>query len=439
MSIANEASTKLEFLPEKRNIPQLNFLPKKEYNIYSNLINFETILFSDNISYDDYIHQINQLISQNIKNERFIDYVINCLLYFIVIRPKQIKLPCEFLKTLCSPSTWCRIQESILFNNLLYYSIIQDVLYLEYIIDFEPIGFNKREYTILSIYPEDSIEYILKEDDLNQLKIFISSQDKIYPKIKIDGDSPPYEVLKIRKHEINEINFLDFCSFYGSNQCFKFLKANGYEFGDFIQAFSIAGGNIEIIHEIEHSGISYDGFLEYSIQYHHKNISEWLLSNFKCEMISLFTCLEYFDYQFYLFFLLNGANVNECDSNGTLLLYLCQQKNTDIEEIKLLIEKGADVNKRLIHYDEYMDTPLFALLKQKELNFNKINLLLESGANINEIINIDDDCGTILDYFCNQRNVNLEIIKFLLEKGAGFKINGKNASSHFLLRDGTFL
>ena len=177
---------------------------------------------------------------------------------------------------------------------------------------------------------------------------------------------------------------------------------------------SIAGGSFEIIHEIEQKGFSYDDCLEYSIQYHHKQIGNWLLANYICEIISLHTCLNYCDFESYLFFLFNEIDVDECDSDETLLLHFCKQKISDVYEIKILIERGADVNKKFVDFRGCIDTPLSFLFKQKKPNVNKIKLLLNSGANINEIINISNyETGTILDYFCNKRKVNLNIIKFL--------------------------
>ena len=64
---------------------------------------------------------------------------------------------------------------------------------------------------------------------------------------------------------------------------------------------SVCGGNFEIIHECEESGISFDSCFEYCILLHHHTISEWLLSNYKCELFPSSKCLEYYDYETFLF------------------------------------------------------------------------------------------------------------------------------------------
>ena len=118
--------------------------------------------------------------------------------------------------------------------------------------------------------------------------------------------------------------------FYSSFECFQFLKANEFQYGDHINILSV-GVNFSIIHELEQNGISFDYCFETCVQYHQLHVIEWLLTNYKCETISSRQLIEYLDYKtlFYMFF--NGVDSNTFE-NGNILLLLCEQKGINVME-----------------------------------------------------------------------------------------------------------
>ena len=72
---------------------------------------------------------------------------------------------------------------------------------------------------------------------------------------------------------------------------------------------SICGGNFQIIHEVEQNGISFDYCYELCVLFHNKEIIEWLLSQYKCEIFPPTKCLEFCDYETFLFFYFNGIKI----------------------------------------------------------------------------------------------------------------------------------
>ena len=100
-----------------------------------------------------------------------------------------------------------------------------------------------------------------------------------------------------------------------------------------------------------------------------------------------------------------GADLNRNDSyRRTALMYAIIFNN--IEIVKLLLEKGANV-------DSDRKTALMYAIETK--NIEIVTLLLEKGANVN-YVDYDSDRKTALMYAIEINNI--EIVKFLLEKGA---------------------
>ncbi len=126
----------------------------------------------------------------------------------------------------------------------------------------------------------------------------------------------------------------------------------------------------------------------------------------KLSLISLFLF-------FFLPFVVNAQNLNEEILSAT--------RKSDIEKVKALLAKGADVNAK----SPYGATPLFFACDRA--NAEMVKLLLEKGAEVN----IKDTFygATPLGWALGKNNP--DIIRMLIEKGAkekeqalGFAING---------------
>lgn len=131
------------------------------------------------------------------------------------------------------------------------------------------------------------------------------------------------------------------------------------------------------------------------------------------------------------FFLDNGTDVNTCTRGWTPLLLTCAFHDNDDQVkdiIKLLIEKGADVNAK----NESGLYPLHFLCSTYYKNIDDlvdvINLLIEKGADINAVNN--EDGSTPLHYLCQfygilkDRDGLMDLVNLLTKKGAD--TNAKN-------------
>ncbi len=124
-----------------------------------------------------------------------------------------------------------------------------------------------------------------------------------------------------------------------------------------------------------------------------------------------------------------GADINGRDSEGrTALFKAVASWSTDI--IKFLIEKGADVNAK----DTNGDTPLHIeqMFADEGTDFEIVKLLVESGADPNALNNLGE---TPLYYHLN----NPKVVKFLVERMKDIKHftdKAGNTPLHYAVRKG---
>ena len=453
--------------------PKLNFFQQlkqkpKEYEIFDPYIGLENVLYEYLPTNTTKLLEIIQdLIKKNKENPHFFYYVINCLKYYLAIREKHAVQAFHLLSCIILANDIDKQKKIIEFikedQKLLCFRYIKKIFVLQGLTPSQ-VNEEKKKQQNKSLHKRKSLEKIIIEDDIDELKKYINSNPYFSFDVKINHYSS-LDVLDIGKNYNNGylyINPLDLCSYYGSINCFKFLQINNCQFGTNILKFSIAGGNFEIINNVEKYGINFDDCFELSIQYHQNQITEWLISSYRCEIFNLSLCLMYCNYQSFLLLLLNGADINFVikDGQDTPFTYFCQQKIINVEILKLLINKGADINKLaimnskdyyrmspLMYFCRYHSdkielikllidngadvnqmvkcqigntyTPLLMCVQSYQDNYNEIiKLLIENGANVNKIHKIFGVNQTILSYLCTDKDPNFQLIQLFLDNGA---------------------
>ena len=120
------------------------------------------------------------------------------------------------------------------------------------------------------------------------------------------------------------------------------------------------------------------------------------------------------------YFLEQGATVNDKDPYGAPLIHVAARFNSDVDVMKYLIEKGADVNAKFF---DGMTTPLFfAVVFNSNIEVAKI--LIDKGADVNA----KDILGqTPLLCAASLSDSNIDVLKYLIDKGAD--VNAKDIGS----------
>jgi ankyrin repeat protein len=145
----------------------------------------------------------------------------------------------------------------------------------------------------------------------------------------------------------------------------------------------------------------------------------------------------------------HGANAFIGNNQGKTAWMIILQQGF-IEAVKLLIEKGADVNSALIFTARNCPFEVIKLLIEKGADVNvtsnngrtalmeaasngsneAVKLLIEKGADVNAK---DNDGRTALMEAASRGNYAIEIVKFLIEKGADVNAkdnDGRSAYDH---------
>jgi len=90
-------------------------------------------------------------------------------------------------------------------------------------------------------YIPHSIEYCLKYDDLQSLRVFFSEILSL-KEYSISGS--PFEWAKIPR----KLGYLGFSGYFGSLNCFKYLLMNGFEIDDSVKDIVVCSGHTDLYH-----------------------------------------------------------------------------------------------------------------------------------------------------------------------------------------------
>ena len=261
----------------------------------------------------------------------------------------------------------------------------------------------------------------LQSDDINEFISIISTRPKILKQRYIQIYTTRYHDLFSSFDESifhSPLTLLDFCCFFGSLNCFKYLLLNKSIITKKSLNYAIAGGNLEIINILKERGESFDMCLETSIIFHRYILTDWIIQNYKSNPISYSTCIKYFNYEALLY----AIKIDQSRIFPGVLSYTlidaCSSGNNRV--VQYLVNKGADVN-----YVNRGRSPLISACHSRNLNL--IEYLVELGADVGKT---DQIKNTPLHIACFYNC--LSIVKFLIEK-APANIEAKNESGQMPL------
>ena len=419
----------LNYLPNERNFRSLNSINSTpEFQTLQYYIEI-TELFYDKIESDDFDSLYEKfkffITNQDLKNEREIfllrSFILNLLYHITFVRLKRRKIPVQLFYHLFKekPELLNDFQQIIFCYTSFYESIetpFTSIFFSDLNDDFENDLNEKHFY---SLYEEDCLKAFLKDDDVSKLQNYISKNselpaDYMCPLFHLDPIN-----IEFSENMRVSINILDFCAFYGSSGCFKLLSINGNKFDEYTASLAVAGGNTEIINILVQNGIVFDSCFRTSIKYYRRSISEWLLSNYKCEFFDLPDCISFCDYRAFLFLLLNGEDPNKGlynKNSQTFLSYIITRSPLNLELLKILIQRGLQINERC---KTERVTSLYELCTLKYFDIEAIELLISAGANINA------GSYTPLYALCNKEKTYINEIDFFLKKGANINAGDK--------------
>ena len=448
MSRKNPEEIYFRELRRYKTLSSINRAP--EFNIFKNFIEFSDFLYEkgEKNEVDEVFEKIREIFTTNdteISTLSLRYFSIYSFLNFCKIRIKNLEFSEKLFNRIVT-----ELPEQKNFITKIYLDEQKNLIRKIYMVKNEDLQiFNFLSYKDDSItfnsqfitYPKDSLEYLLFNDDVESFKKYITTNSNFDPNKSVeiiqlknskDRSSFNHRMMLFMENPINfeDVSILDFCAFYGSQESFKFLVNNYCKINDSNVKYAIDGGCLEIIHIVEQEGISFDNQFYRSIINHRLHISEWLLSNYKCEVFSFWDCAKEFDFRSFLFLFLNGYKSNlrslqqlwennlyifgeaikllisneaiktvssiksqrYIEGEIHLLSSLCHSESDyDISDLlKLFIKNGEDVNIPEYHSGSFEDYhyPLDLLCSHVHLNKNAIKILIDNGAKTNKALHI---------------------------------------------------
>ncbi|OHS92770.1 hypothetical protein TRFO_12330 [Tritrichomonas foetus] len=151
---------------------------------------------------------------------------------------------------------------------------------------FDNINFFKEnewynlKLVLMNQQPTDSIETALQRDDVDSLQQFST-----LPTFKFDMLISP-SIFACSPFIQNSPTMLEYASFFGSIQCFKFLWLNSSasilnrkETIESLTKYAIAGGNVQIVRFITSAGGNFRTSLPIAVQFHRNDLLAWIREN----------------------------------------------------------------------------------------------------------------------------------------------------------------
>ncbi|EAY17891.1 hypothetical protein TVAG_011170 [Trichomonas vaginalis G3] len=233
-----------------------------------------------------------------------------------------------------------------------------------------------------------SLEYILKNDDIDAFMLYKNSVFNINKIIKRNYLDFPSTIRQ-------EPSIIQYAVYYGSVKIFKYLIVQNpkLDYKDkwdhYLQYFAVTSGNIELVRLVQQQNLKFEGYLKIAAQYSKKDIFNWILETqiqsedrLKIEMINTL-CYSCSSVQpnTILWCLQNGCDTNSIDSGGYGPLQSAVISN--VQAILIFISKIPTT--QIDRKDSNGETALHMAIKYGDTAMAKY--LLEHGADPNLVDN----------------------------------------------------
>ena len=195
-------------------------------------------------------------------------------------------------------------------------------------------------------------------------------------------------------------SLIDTSCVFGSLKCFKYLLLNKCEINECTLYETIKGGNQDIVAILFQSGYSFKGCLETSVEYHRYELTNWIFENNECKPVSLPKCIQYYNFDAFLYFLKSGLSGDETFETRLKCCLLPAIEFGYFPLVVHLVEKGADLQEK----NCFSKTPLEVACESNQLSIVKYLFDIDNHKNMDRCIQIACFYG------------NIDIVKFILSK-----------------------
>ena len=274
----------------------------------------------------------------------------------------------------------------------------------------------------------NSLEHIIYNDNIDAFQNYIR-----------DNPDFTYNYKCKTSYSILPIPLLNYTAMLNSLHCFQFiiLNSNCYTKTNFDSAVSYAfqGGNNEIIKILEQKGADFSKALQYSVRYHRYELSDWVITNFSNQNLSIDLCIDSFNENAFLY--ANELQTVPCAS----ALHSVFAKSLNIDQVRQIFKKEVDANfikVSRLRNSESNESPIFVACCNQKINIECLSYLINANADVNylnrpgyhpDIIPVQKRLNAAYNHsqntefpslvaLCFNQNITAEMLQIMITAGA---------------------
>ena len=257
------------------------------------------------------------------------DFSDNIPKELILLFGKNIKILSIFYKrqiiSIDDIKNWCGVEYdlyAVKFENLLTDSNLKDGFDMNY---------NSQSMIISKLIRKDNIDEFQEFAEKNNLDF----------NSKIEYSIIDYPTFNVRDAEKDMPTLIEYASFFGSGNIFKYLLLKNVEIGEKIMNYSVIGGNLDIIHILEDKNKTFsEDSLINAVKYSQNEIADYLIQNHNIQ-ISINVLVESIQ-SFNLPFFIQYFYIIKEKKFDIQKLFLAAVVSGRLEIIKLFLEKSDE-------------------------------------------------------------------------------------------------
>ena len=187
--------------------------------------------------------------------------------------------------------------------------------------------FQEMDQYLHPVQPHTIWSFIQK-DDVNSFVDYVTVNNINLQKEGFFANQIPYFVI-------------EFTCYCGAINILKYLFLNNIPMTSITVDCAIEGGSEEVIEFLVEHDVSFNSMMGIAVYLHQNKIVKWLYNNYKDSYFKLPSCLMYYNYEIFLYFVDEcGYDINSMDNWKRNSLDIAELQN-DPELIKFLLLKGA--------------------------------------------------------------------------------------------------
>ncbi|OHT01640.1 hypothetical protein TRFO_31526 [Tritrichomonas foetus] len=247
---------------------------------------------------------------------------------------------------------------------------------------FTSANITKEQYNSLresNIHSIDEISHIIRSDNAILFQEYFAKTN-----LDVNSEVPEcfYEINKELSKNERKLSMLDYASYFGSLDIFKYLLLNNAEISQFTPIYAVIGGNSEIMHILEDSKVIFTSkCMKKAIKYHRNNIFNYLHETIgiSLEKEHIKSCLKYLNFEALYSIVNNKPDFLTDEVSKLFILQYAIKYRVPKLAVYFAADPSIEINKHFGKFNRslltkavinYQSDTVIALLKNPKIDIN---------------------------------------------------------------------